>query len=53
MKRLCVDVMTKNGKLNILFSSDCGIHNTNEIIDEFDLDVDELLTLLRKYEDEK
>lgn len=44
-----VDITKKDdGKLNLLFSSDCGKFGTDEPLAEYELTVKELLSLLQK-----
>lgn len=49
-----VEVKTfPDGKINLLFSADCGKFGTDEILDEHELTIKELLQILQKSEQEQ
>ena len=48
-----VDIEQKDGKVNMLFWSDCGKFGTDEIMDEHNLTVEELLQILQNSDDEQ
>ena len=42
-----VDIKQKDGKINLLFTADCGKFGTDEILDEYDITPYELLIILQ------
>lgn len=42
-----VEITQSNGKIKMLFSSDCGKHGTNEILDEITISPEDLLRILQ------
>ena len=48
-----VEITQKEGKINLLFSADCGKFGTDEILDEHELTVKQLLEVLQAHEEKQ
>lgn len=42
-----VEIKQSKGRINLLFSADCGKFGTDEILDEHDLTAEQLLQILQ------
>jgi len=49
--KISVKVTEKDGSINLLFTSDCGKHGMDEIIDEYDLNPEQLFNMLSWVDD--
>ena len=52
-RKYSVTVTQDEKAVNMLFTSDCGKHGTEEIIDQFNMTPKQLLDILQKDEDQK